>query len=227
MKGSSQKNKILEQIQKQRRSQSRQNDSKINSLHFQSIQIEEFSKEIDEYLKSFSNLQQLGFQRCKLQALNNLSEYKNINSLNLEENVLDDGCIKLIVQKFPSLTFLNLKKNQIKELNEIEQLKQLDQLTHLFLDKNPACEDENWTQKIWDLLPKLKALDGKDKKGKIVKEKTTVYDEDEEDEDEDEEEIDDEDDDSFSISDDEEDEEYSEEEESESESNKKKKKVKK
>ncbi|CAD8050435.1 unnamed protein product [Paramecium primaurelia] len=227
MKGSSQKNKILEQIQKQRRSQSRQNDSKINFLHFQGIQIQEFNKEIDDYLKTFPNLQQLGFQRCKIESLNNLSEYKNINTLNLEENVLDDGCLKMIVQKFPSLTFLNLKKNQIKEFNEIEQLKQLDQLTHLFLDKNPVCEDENFTSKIWDLLPKLKALDGKDKKGKVIKEKTETYEDDEEDEDEDEEEADDDDDDSFSISDDEEDEEYSEEEESESESNKKKKKVKK
>ncbi|CAD8057404.1 unnamed protein product [Paramecium primaurelia] len=227
MKGSSQKNKILEQIQKQRRSQSRQNDSKINSLHFQGIQIQEFNKEIDEYLKTFSNLQQLGFQRCRLQSLNNLSEYKNINSLNLEENALDDGSIKLIVQKFPSLTFLNLKKNQIKDFDEIEQLKQLDQLTHLFLDKNPVCDEDNFITKIWDMLPKLKALDGKDKKGKIFKEKTETYEDDDEDEEEDEEEIDDDDDDSFSISDDEEDEEYSEVEESESESNKKKKKVKK
>ncbi|CAD8128271.1 unnamed protein product [Paramecium sonneborni] len=226
MKGSSQKNKILEQIQKQRRSQSRQNDSKLNSLHFQDMQIQEFSKEIDEYLTKFSNLQQLGFQRCKLQSLNNLCEYKNINSLNLEENALDDECIKLIVQKFPSLTYLNLKKNLIKDLNGIEQLKQLEQLTHLFLDKNPVCEDQNLTQKVWDFLPKLKALDGKDKKGKVVKEKIKVYEEDEEDEEEEEEEID-EDDDSFSISEDEEDEEYSEEEESESESKKKKKKVKK
>ncbi|CAK73507.1 unnamed protein product (macronuclear) [Paramecium tetraurelia] len=209
MKGSSQKNKILEQIQKQRRSQSRQNDSKINSLHFQGIQIQEFSKEIDDYLRTFSNLQQLGFQRCKLQS--------HKQSLRLQKYQFIEFRRKCFWRK-EALNRQRIKSKISMKLSN--QNNSTNQHTY-FQRKILVCDDDNFTTKIWGSATKTQGP------GMERTRKTEIYDDDEEDEEEDEEEIDEDDDDSFSISDDEEDEEYSEVEESESESNKKKKKVKK
>jgi acidic leucine-rich nuclear phosphoprotein 32 family protein A/C/D len=63
----------------------------------------------------------------------------------------------------PKLTSLNLSGNKIKEFDELKQLASLEKLEILDLFNNEVTSVENYRNKVFQLIPSLKFLDGFDK----------------------------------------------------------------
>lgn len=62
----------------------------------------------------------------------------------------------------PKLTNLNLSGNKIKDFEELKPLTEFSNLTTLDLFNNELTATENYKQKIFELIPSLKYLDGFD-----------------------------------------------------------------
>ena len=62
----------------------------------------------------------------------------------------------------PKLTSLNLSGNKVKDLDELKPLASLEKLEILDLFNNEVTAGENYREKIFELIPSLKYLDGFD-----------------------------------------------------------------
>lgn len=60
----------------------------------------------------------------------------------------------------PKLTHLNLSGNKIKDLEALQPLKEFKHLKSLDLFNNEATSIDNYREKIFNLIPSLKCLDG-------------------------------------------------------------------
>nr|CAD7446785.1 unnamed protein product [Timema bartmani] len=102
----------------------------------------------------------------------NATKYKYVGVAQSE--VEDDGDIKLelsdnrisgglnLLQTSPKLTHLNLSGNKIKDLATLEPLKEFKNLKNLDLFNNEATSIDNYREKVFNLIPSLKYLDGFD-----------------------------------------------------------------
>ena len=66
------------------------------------------------------------------------------------------------------LAVLKLCNNKIDTLDELKCLKDLKALLKLDLTGNKVCEVENYTEKVFEMLPTLEVLDCQDKEGEFV-----------------------------------------------------------
>jgi Leucine-rich repeat (LRR) protein len=88
--------------------------------------------------------------------------------LELNDNrITGDELKKLDIYK-ESLNKLKVSGNQIANLEDIAILKSFGQLMHLDIDENPIAKIENYREKIYEALPNLNVLDGKNKDGESV-----------------------------------------------------------
>lgn len=63
---------------------------------------------------------------------------------------------------------LLLENNKVESLDDVFQLKFLKEMYYLDLTQNPVTQIEGYREKVFEALPNLMALDGKDKDGGSV-----------------------------------------------------------
>nr|CAD7458988.1 unnamed protein product [Timema tahoe] len=80
--------------------------------------------------------------------------------LELSDNRISGGLN--LLQTSPKLTHLNLSGNKIKDLATLEPLKEFKNLKNLDLFNNEATSIDNYREKVFNLIPSLKYLDGFD-----------------------------------------------------------------
>ena len=85
-----------------------------------------------------------------------ISEMPSLEIISLSSNQIKD--IKAL-KTLKNLKELYLKDNKISDFNQIEFLKNCKKLEILNLSENPISTQQNYRQKILDILPNLKKLD--------------------------------------------------------------------
>lgn len=119
------------------------------------------STNIEGLTDSFTALEVLSLINVGLVSLKNFPKLPSLRKLELSDNRVSSGMSHLAGS--PKLTHLNLSGNRIKEFDELKPLKELKNLEVLDLFNNEVTMTENYRDKIFDLIPSLKYLDGFDK----------------------------------------------------------------
>uniref|UniRef100_A0A2M3Z819 Putative microtubule binding protein n=1 Tax=Anopheles braziliensis TaxID=58242 RepID=A0A2M3Z819_9DIPT len=116
---------------------------------------------IDGLTDNFTALETLSLINVGLVSLKNFPKLINLRKLELSDNRISNSLNQLIGS--PKLTHLNLSGNRIKDFDELKPLQNLGNLEVLDLFNNQVTLVENYRDKIFQLLPSLKYLDGFDK----------------------------------------------------------------
>ncbi|XP_035788946.1 acidic leucine-rich nuclear phosphoprotein 32 family member A-like isoform X1 [Anopheles albimanus] len=116
---------------------------------------------IDGLTDSFTALETLSLINVGLVSLKNFPKLINLRKLELSDNRISNSLSNLIGS--PKLTHLNLSGNRIKDFDELKPLQNMGNLEVLDLFNNQVTLVENYRDKIFQLLPSLKYLDGFDK----------------------------------------------------------------
>lgn len=111
----------------------------------------------------FVNLETLSLINVGLTNLKGFPKLPNLKKLELSDNRISNGLTHLHTS--PKLTHLNLSGNKIKDLQTLEPLKDFKHLKNLDLFNNEATIIENYKEKVFEMIPSLKYLDGFDVKG--------------------------------------------------------------
>lgn len=152
------------------------------------------STNISALKAEFTNLETLSAINVGLTSLKGFPELPALKRLELSDNRISGGLN--ILQSSPKLVYLNLCGNKIKDLETLEPLKQLTNLKHLDLFNNEITTGlDNYREKVFELIPHLKYLDGFDVKDNEAPDSEDDINGNDEDDDEDDEEDDDEDED--------------------------------
>jgi acidic leucine-rich nuclear phosphoprotein 32 family protein A/C/D len=104
-----------------------------------------------------------------------------LNTLKLNDNKIKGGLQNL--ERLPELQKLYLASNKVQSLECLQPLAKLTKLEWLDLEGNPVAKLDGYSKLVWDLLPSLVVLDGKNRDGQELEENE---DDDESEEDEDE-----------------------------------------
>ena len=143
--------------------------------------------EIVGLTEEFSALETLDLQNASLTNIKLFPKLANLTKLDLSGNRLSKGLE--VLKDCPSLKSLSLSNNKLKEISTLEPLKDLQHLEQLELEDNEFAESkEEFRTKVFQLLPTLRLLDGKDKSGAEVNSEDDDSDGDDDDEDLDDEE---------------------------------------
>ncbi|XP_050092794.1 acidic leucine-rich nuclear phosphoprotein 32 family member A isoform X2 [Anopheles aquasalis] len=116
---------------------------------------------IDGLTDNFTALETLSLINVGLVSLKNFPKLINLKKLELSDNRISNSLSHLTGS--PKLTHLNLSGNRIKDFDELKPLQNLGNLEVLDLFNNQVTLVENYRDKIFQLLPSLKYLDGFDK----------------------------------------------------------------
>uniref|UniRef100_A0A2M4BW69 Putative microtubule binding protein n=1 Tax=Anopheles marajoara TaxID=58244 RepID=A0A2M4BW69_9DIPT len=116
---------------------------------------------IDGLTDSFTALETLSLINVGLVSLKNFPKLINLRKLELSDNRISNSLSHLTGSS--KLTHLNLSGNRIKDFDELKPLQNLANLEVLDLFNNQVTLVENYRDKIFQLLPSLKYLDGFDK----------------------------------------------------------------
>lgn len=133
-------------------------------IHFPLPQITELildncrSTNIEGLTDSFTALEVLSLINVGLTSLKNFPKLPALRKLELSDNRISNGVSHLAGS--PKLTHLNLSGNRIKDFDELKPLKELENLEVLDLFNNEVTATENYRDKIFELIPSLKYLDG-------------------------------------------------------------------
>merc|ERR1712203_1292828 len=123
--------------------------------------------EIVGLTEEFSALETLDLQNASLTNIKLFPKLANLTKLDLSGNRLSKGLE--VLKDCPSLKSLSLSNNKLKEISTLEPLKDLQHLEQLELEDNEFAESkEEFRTKVFQLLPTLRLLDGKDKSGAEV-----------------------------------------------------------
>lgn len=106
----------------------------------------------------FVNLENLSLINVGLTTLKGFPKLPNLKKLELSDNRISNGLNYLHTS--PKLTHLNLSGNKIKDLEALQPLKEFKHLKSLDLFNNEATSIDNYREKIFNLIPSLKCLDG-------------------------------------------------------------------
>ncbi|XP_013098178.1 acidic leucine-rich nuclear phosphoprotein 32 family member A isoform X1 [Stomoxys calcitrans] len=110
----------------------------------------------DEY----TALESLSLINVGLTTLKGFPKLPNLKKLELSDNRISNGLHYLSTS--PKLQYLNLSGNKIKDLEALKPLEEFKNLAVLDLFNNEATQIENYREKIFEMLPSLKFLDGFD-----------------------------------------------------------------
>jgi len=123
--------------------------------------------EIVGLTEEFSALEQLDLQNASLTNIKLFPKLAKLEKLDLSGNRLSKGLE--VLKDCPNLKSLSLSNNKFKDVASLEPLKDLQYLQHLETEDNEFSEaKEEFRTKIFELLPKLEILDGKNKDGAEV-----------------------------------------------------------
>ena len=121
--------------------------------------------------KNPKSIKSLNLWGLKLSDISLLSEFPFLEVLSLSENQIKDLSI------FKNLKYIRelyLKDNQISDFSQIENLKYCKKLNKLVLEGNPITKNQNYPQKIIEILPQISKLDEKETKNLINNEKNKI-----------------------------------------------------
>ncbi|XP_046810696.1 acidic leucine-rich nuclear phosphoprotein 32 family member A isoform X1 [Lucilia cuprina] len=110
----------------------------------------------DEY----TALESLSLINVGLTTLKGFPKLPNLKKLELSDNRISNGLNYLHTS--PKLQYLNLSGNKIKDLEALKPLEEFKHLAILDLFNNEATQIENYREKIFEMLPSLRFLDGFD-----------------------------------------------------------------
>ena len=105
---------------------------------------------------NISNLTSLNLAGKNINDISILSKFPSLEILSLAKNQIKDLSV---FKNLKNLKILNLKDNKISEFNQLEPLKNCNKLESLILKDNSISKEQNYIQKIKELLPQLKKLD--------------------------------------------------------------------
>lgn len=109
----------------------------------------------------FTALESLSLINVGLVTLKNFPALPALKRLELSDNRISNGLNH--ITNCTALTNLNLSGNRIKELDDIRPLAALPKLEVLDLFNNDITSIERYREKMFEILPNLKYLDGFDK----------------------------------------------------------------
>lgn len=124
------------------------------------------SEDDKKFMENFTKVQKLSIISCKLKSLENFPELPALERIELSDNKIS-GTLEVLAQ-YPELKVIKLAGNKIKSLEDITCLKNVTKLENLDLAENPLCKQKDYSEKVWELLPGLKVLDGVDRDGEEV-----------------------------------------------------------
>ncbi|KAK8766255.1 hypothetical protein V5799_006965 [Amblyomma americanum] len=137
--------------------------------------------------EEFVNLETLSLINVGLTSLKGFPKLPNLKKLELSDNRISGGLN--LLHGSPKLTHLNLSGNKIKGLETLDPLKEFKNLKNLDLFNCEVTSIENYRDRVFELIPSLKYLDGYDRDEKEA-EDSEVDDEDGNEEDDEENEVD-------------------------------------
>uniref|UniRef100_T1D4J3 Putative microtubule binding protein n=1 Tax=Psorophora albipes TaxID=869069 RepID=T1D4J3_9DIPT len=119
------------------------------------------STNVEGLTDSFTALEILSLINVGLVSLKNFPKLPALRKLELSDNRISNALSHLTGS--PKLTHLNLSGNRIKDFDELNPLKELENLEVLDLFNNEVTTTQNYRDKIFELIPSLKYLDGFDR----------------------------------------------------------------
>lgn len=111
----------------------------------------------DEYV----NLTALSLINVGLTSLKGFPKLPNLRKLELSDNRISGGLN--LLSGSPNLTHLNLSGNKIKDIETIDPLKEFVNLKYLDLFNCEVTSIDNYRERVFNLIPNLKYLDGYDR----------------------------------------------------------------
>ena len=132
-------------------------------------------------LAPYTELVSLSIQDADIAQLDSLPALNRLNTLKLNDNKIKGGLHNL--ERLPELQKLYLASNKVQTLDCLKPLAKLTKLEWLDLEGNPVTRVEGYSVFVWDLLPSLVVLDGKNRDGQELEENEDDDESEEEDED--------------------------------------------
>lgn len=111
--------------------------------------------------EEFVNLDSLSLINVGLTSLKGFPKLPNLKKLELSDNRISGGLN--LLHGSPKLTHLNLSGNKIKGLETLEPLKEFKNLKNLDLFNCEVTSIESYRDRVFELIPSLKYLDGYDR----------------------------------------------------------------
>lgn len=115
----------------------------------------------------------LSLNQTQLSSLKGLPEMKELVSLELQDNRLSGPeCIETITKCCPKIELLLLAGNKFKNLEDFVALAKLPHLDELDIFMNPVTSDDPAEERsrtyLFQLLPNVRIVNGRDRSGKEV-----------------------------------------------------------
>ena len=118
------------------------------------------ASQVEGLTDEFSTLESLSLINVGLTSLKAFPNLPNLKKLELSDNRISAGLNNL--SGCPNLTHLSLSGNKIKDLATLEPLKSFANLKSLDLFNCEVTNEEDYKDKVFELLSQLKYLDGYD-----------------------------------------------------------------
>ena len=126
------------------------------------MKIEKLSDQDKQFLENFTDVQKLSMSLTQLKSFANLPKWDQLRRIEAAENQLTGSSLAELQQFSGSLQVLKLANNRIANIDEIVHLTSFKKLENLDLVENPITKVDGYRQKIFEKLPQLKVLDGRD-----------------------------------------------------------------
>uniref|UniRef100_A0A3Q4MHP8 Acidic leucine-rich nuclear phosphoprotein 32 family member n=1 Tax=Neolamprologus brichardi TaxID=32507 RepID=A0A3Q4MHP8_NEOBR len=135
--------------------------------------------EVEGLTDDYTGLEILSMVNVGLSSLAKLPSLPKLRKLEVSDNTISGG-LDALAEKCPSLTYLNLSGNKIKDLSTIEPLQNLKNLKSLDLYSCEVSALDDYREGVFELLPQLTYLDGFDEEDNEVPDSEAENDEDDE-----------------------------------------------
>lgn len=123
--------------------------------------------EVEGLTDEYSELEILSMVNVGLSSLAKLPKLPKLRKLEVSDNNIAGG-LESLAEKCPTLSYLNLSGNKIKELSSIKALQNLKTLKSLDLYSCEVTTLDEYRDNVFELLPQLTYLDGYDEEDNEV-----------------------------------------------------------
>lgn len=123
--------------------------------------------EVEGLTDEYSELEILSMVNVGLSSLAKLPKLPKLRKLEVSDNNIAGG-LESLAEKCPTLSYLNLSGNKIKELSSIKALQNLKTLKSLDLYSCEVTTLDDYRDNVFELLPQLTYLDGYDEEDNEV-----------------------------------------------------------